>query len=171
MVLYNWSLLLPLSVSLSLHCVVNAFSWIILYSSGWGCCTGSHFWNHTCQVLKARLFAYLLSLQFGVSEHVELLAIKCQHPSPFILISPCVLRSFPVAGLSYMLGLKKKKKKPLEREVRFVFRRPCEVHWCKNFVLTWLNKPSSLRKSLIEQLQTHSAWKHPQKSQAATFLL
>lgn len=28
---------------------------------------------------------------FGVTEHVDLLAIKCQHPAPFILLNPCVL--------------------------------------------------------------------------------
>lgn len=59
--------------------------------------------------LKADLFAFLLCFPFGVSEHVELLAIKCQHPSPFILVNPCVLRSILEAGSNYTLFTEKKK--------------------------------------------------------------
>lgn len=38
---------------------------------------------------------------FGVSEHVRLLAIECQHPAPFILPNPRV----PVATSNYTLTL------------------------------------------------------------------
>ncbi len=58
-------------------------------------------------VRLVRLFAFLLCFLCGVSEHVELLTIKSQYLSPFI-INPCVLGSFPVPGSSYILGSKKK---------------------------------------------------------------
>ena len=41
--------------------------------------------------LKAWLFALPSTFSFGESEHVDLPAIKCQHPAPFILLNPCVL--------------------------------------------------------------------------------
>lgn len=119
--------------------------------------------------LKVWPFAFLPCFLFGVSKHVELLAIKCQHPSPFILINPFVLGSFPVAGSDYTLGYKKES--PLEWEVRFVFRCLCEVRGYKNLLRTWVTKPSWRRESLIEQFQKHLVWKRPQKLQASKFLL